>query len=149
MVRRIQTIWLDEDFGPTEPASAGGEGAIEGLEQKILALAPHGEAQTWYRSQALQMGSGIAQVRFLLSNQMAGTELPTPFLVVLVSRSAAIFVSFGLFARPNGTVIVSLLASAMAVAGAIFLILELSSPFAGIIRISSAPARATLALLGQ
>jgi hypothetical protein len=35
------------------------------------------------------------------------------------------------------------------VAGAIFLILELALPFAGVIRVSSAPFRSALAHLGQ
>ena len=60
-----------------------------------------------------------------------------------------IFVSFGLFAPFNATVVSSLFVSALSVSGAIFLILEMYSPYDGLIQISSAPLRAALAHLGQ
>jgi hypothetical protein len=73
----------------------------------------------------------------------------TPLLVVLVLWLTIIFVSFGLFAPPNATVLASLAVSALSVSGAIFLILEMYSPYSGLIQISSAPLRAALAHLGQ
>ena len=72
-----------------------------------------------------------------------------PVLVVLTFWVTALFVSFGLFAPFNTTTIVSLLMSALSVSGAIFLILEMYTPYAGLIQISSAPLRAALAQLGQ
>jgi hypothetical protein len=47
-----------------------------------------------------------------------------------------LFLGFGLFARFNTTVTVALLVGALSVAGAIFLILELSEPYRGLMRIS-------------
>jgi hypothetical protein len=47
------------------------------------------------------------------------------------------------------TVVVSLFLSAVAVSGAVLLILEMYTPFAGWIRVSSVPLRAALAHLGQ
>lgn len=58
---------------------------------------------------------------------------------------ASIFVSFGLFARPNTTVMVALFVCALSLSSAIFLILELDRPFEGLIQISSAPMREALA----
>jgi hypothetical protein len=72
-----------------------------------------------------------------------------PFLVVLVFWLSMIFASFGLFAPVNSTVIVVLFVCALSVAGAIFLILELDQPFAGLIRISDEPMRKALAIIGQ
>jgi nitric oxide reductase large subunit len=72
-----------------------------------------------------------------------------PFLVVLVCWLAFIFMSFGLFARPNTTVIVALFVCALSFSSAIFLILELDQPFKGLIQISSAPLREALGRLGQ
>jgi hypothetical protein len=70
-------------------------------------------------------------------------------LVVLVAWLTIIFISFGLFAPRNMTVVVSLFVSALSVSGAIFLILEMYSPYAGLIHVSAAPLRAVLAHLGQ
>jgi hypothetical protein len=65
-------------------------------------------------------------------------------LIVLVAWLAIIFMSVGLFAPPNATVIVALMLSALSVAGAIFLIPEFDMPFDGVIQISSTPMRNAL-----
>jgi nitric oxide reductase large subunit len=52
---------------------------------------------------------------------------------------ALTFVSVGVFAPPNATVLVAQLLAAFSVSGAIFLILELDRPFSGLVRISNAP----------
>jgi hypothetical protein len=70
-------------------------------------------------------------------------------LIVLVAWLAIIFMSVGLLARPNATVIVALMLSPLSVAGAIFLIPELDMPFDGVIQISSAPMRNALNHLGH
>jgi membrane-bound ClpP family serine protease len=46
-------------------------------------------------------------------------------------------------------VVASLFVSALSVSGAIFLVLEMYTPYTGVISISSAPLRAALAHLGQ
>lgn len=70
-------------------------------------------------------------------------------LAILISWLATLFVGFGLLARPNATVITSLAISALSVSSAIFLILELFSPYTGVIKVSSAPFRAALLQLGK
>ena len=45
--------------------------------------------------------------------------------------------------------ITSMFASALSVSGAIFLMLEMYAPYAGLVQISNAPLRAALAQLGQ
>jgi len=70
------------------------------------------------------MAFDLAGTRVLLFEQL-GSSIPAPFLVVLVFWLGIIFVSFGLFAPRNGTVIAAFLVCALSVSGAIFLILEL------------------------
>jgi hypothetical protein len=60
-----------------------------------------------------------------------------------------LFASFSLFARPNATVVSTLLICALSVAGAVFLILELDRPFDGVIKISSDPLQLALEQLGR
>ena len=60
-------------------------------------------------------------------------------LIVVICWLMLIFLSFSLLAPPNPTATVALMASALSVAGAIFLILEMDLPFEGMIRISSEP----------
>jgi hypothetical protein len=148
-LRKLQTIWPEEDFGPKEPAEVDGEPAIEAEQHILLRLAPGNDAQTWYRARALEMVSQVQQLRWLLVSHQAVSAIPTPLLVVLVFWATAIFVSFGLLARPNPTLLFALFVCALAVACAIFMLFELDSPFTGLIKISSGPARAALAVLGQ
>jgi hypothetical protein len=70
-------------------------------------------------------------------------------VVVLIFWLTIIFISFGLFAPRNPTVVASLSVSALSVSSAIFLILEMYSPYAGLIHVASAPLRAALAHLGH
>ena len=81
--------------------------------------------------------------------EQEASSVSKPILVILVFWLTAIFISFGLFAPRNTTVMTSLFVAGLAVSGAIFLIMEMYEPFAGLIEISSAPLRATLTQLGQ
>ena len=73
--------------------------------------------------------------------------IPMPFLVVLIAWLAIIFASFSLFAHNNATTIVALGVFALSASASIFLILELSQPFTGLMTISSEPLRNALAPL--
>lgn len=88
----------------------------------------------------------MAQIRLLLFAQ-PGDAMSTPFLVVLVLWLTLIFTSFSVFARPNATVCVVLLVCILSASSAIFLILEMGSPFNGLMQISSAPLRNALVAL--
>ena len=96
----------------------------------------------------LQIAVELGRTRSLLIEDRADSSIPMPFLVVLVFWLAVLFASFGLFGPPNATVIGTLFVCALSVSGAIFLILELDQPVAGLIRISSAPLRNALTHLG-
>ena len=100
------------------------------------------------KSQAVQLINELGQMRWLLYEQEE-SSISMPLLIVVVSWLAVMFISVGLYAPPNLTVIVALMLAAMSVAGAIFLILELDMPFDGILKISSAPMRNALEHLGQ
>jgi membrane-bound ClpP family serine protease len=90
----------------------------------------------------------IGQTRWLMYEQGAAS-ISMPLVIVLVFWLTALFISFGLFAPRNGTVVASLLISALSVSGAILLILEMYTPYAGLIQVSRAPLGAALAHLGK
>jgi hypothetical protein len=133
---------------------AGGPGRFgsaangEVLYDKIQGLSPKDDVQHSNQAQALNIMVGLGQTRWLVAAQR-GNSVSVPMLVVLVAWLTIIFISFGLFAPRNMTVVVSLFVSALSVSGAIFLILEMYSPYAGLIHVSAAPLRAVLAHLGQ
>ena len=115
---------------------------------KIQELSPKDDAQRALKAQALSILSDISQTRWLMFQQR-GSSFSELFLVVVVSWITIIFISFGLYAPRNATVIVTLLVCALSVSGAILLILELDKPFEGLIQISPVQLRNAIAILGQ
>jgi len=112
----------------------------EGLVERIRDLAPQNENQRWLQAHAVALSEALLDARWAVVSRV-GTSVPVPFLVVLVFWLTMIFVSFGVFAPRNATVMVALCVCALSVAGAIFLILEMNSPFEGLITISPDPLR--------
>ena len=68
---------------------------------------------------------------------------------VLIAWITLIFLSFGYNAPRNATAGVALFLGAAALAACIFLIIEMDSPFEGLIRVSSTPMRDALAHMSQ
>jgi hypothetical protein len=138
-------IWENDraSAAELEPTAMLGESFYDNLEQ----LSPQTDLQRSIKLEAQKMGVDLGQTRWLLSEQR-GRSIPMPFLVLLVFWVTIIFLSFGLFAPPNATVIAALFLCALSVSGAIFLILELDRPFGGLVRISDLPLRNAMAHLG-
>ena len=95
-------------------------------------LSPHNDSQRFLLSQALSSLAKVGQTRLLMVAQTT-SSLPMPLLTVLVFWLTLLFMSFGLFVRPNVVVVVSLFASALAICFAVLLILDMYQPYAGLI----------------
>ncbi|WP_371419426.1 hypothetical protein [Bradyrhizobium sp. CCBAU 051011] len=67
----------------------------------------------------------------------ADDAIPLPFFIVLVFWLVVIFSSFSLFAEPGLIVVVSTLVFALSVSSALFLIVDLSHPFQGLMQVSN------------
>ena len=132
----IQQMWPGEmrrptGFAPNVRAGNLVYGAIQGL-------SPHNDMQTALKTQAASLAVDLGQVRTLLAAQSVAS-ISTPMLIILVAWLVVIFLGFSVLAPPNATAILALMVSALAVSGAILLILELDEPFGGLIGISSEP----------
>ena len=119
---------------------------LEAMQDAILTLAPTDEKHSWLRTQALTLSGSLFEARWLLEQQ-AGSSIPVPFLVLVIFWLAIVFASFGLFAPLNGTAIAALLLCSMAVSGGITMILELDSPFSGLVRISAETMRHAIQII--
>ena len=142
----IQKLWPDRrsEEAEVDPAISTAQ-ALYGSIQK---LAPQNDEQRALKAQALEAVTDLSKTRWLLFAQ-ADTSIPTPFLVIVIIWLGIIFLSFGLFAPTNKTVVVTMIIVALSVSSALFLILELDRPFDGVIQISSAPMRNALNHLGR
>jgi hypothetical protein len=123
-------------------------GGAEILLDRIQALAPKDDRQRALQAQATSIFLDLGLTRWLQYAQ-GSSSISMPLLVVLVFWLTIIFISFGLFAPENGTVFAGLFVSALSVSAAILLILELYSPYSGLIQLSSAPLRNALMQLGK
>jgi hypothetical protein len=110
--------------------------SAELLYQEILKLTPQNESQRLLQSRAIAGITDLGKVRLLLFAKVGGS-IPTPFLVVLVFWLTIIFINFSLFADMNATVIAALCVFALSASASLFLILELSQPFTGLMMIPS------------
>jgi len=115
---------------------------------KILELSPKDENQRSLKAQALSVAFQLSQTRWLFLAQDAA-PVPSLLLAMLIGWPILLFLSFGVFAPRNLMVLIGLLVAALAVCGAILLIVEMYRPQVGLIRISDAPLRAALSQLGQ
>jgi len=142
----VDVTWARDGSNQTRPAHSAAN--QEALFDKIQELSPQNDKPRFLQSQALSMTVKLGQTRSLMTAQKT-SSVPMPLLAILVFWLVLLFISFGLFVRPNITVLVSLFASALAVCAAVFLILEMYQPFSGLIRVSEAPLLAALAQLAQ
>ena len=143
--REIDRVWPKDRARAPQLEPGGSAGIGHG---KIQDLSPKDDAQRSLKAQALSILTDIQQTRWLMFVQR-GSSFPMLFLVVVVSWLTIIFTSFGLFAPRNATVIATLLVCALSVTAAILMILELNTPFEGLIQISPAQLRDTLMVVGQ
>ncbi|MGO9622011.1 MAG: hypothetical protein ACLPT6_11475 [Desulfobaccales bacterium] len=145
----IKRVWPEDNSGQAIPEAPQGSVPIEAIQDQLRHLSPRNDVQRSVQSRALEVSNEIAEGRWLLIEQLGERSLPMPFFVLMVFWLTIIFTSFGLFSPRNATVITVLLICTLSAAGSLFLILELDTPYAGLIKVSSAPLRTALTYLGH
>jgi hypothetical protein len=128
LVMRLHQIWPEGDAERLDPKAVSEGPGIETIQRKLLDLAPQNDAQRWLRSTALHLW---------------------PFLAIMVFWFVVIFMSFGMFAPRNSSVIISLFVCALSLAGSIYLIVDMDQPYSGFIKLSNAPVLTALDQIGR
>ena len=131
----ITRLW-PESASPQSAVASDGTG--EALFATIQNLVPRDETQRSLRDQAVGLALELAELLELLVVH-ASPSISQPLLLAVVAWLFLIFLSFGLQAPANATTNFSLAITAVSVAGAVGLILELDRPFDGWIQVSSQP----------
>ena len=147
---RIDTIWPQGSSKPAnlDPTVSGAGTEAEGLEGAIRALKPRDDSQRALQSRALDMTEVLLQARWLVLAAIQ-PSVPVPFLVILLFWLTITFASFGLFAPRNAMVLTVFFVCALSVSLAVFLVLEMDSPFDGLLKVSAEPMRYAYAHLNQ
>jgi hypothetical protein len=146
--RRMDALFSDE---AAERDAVDGRSAVnraEAIDSQLLALTPDSPVQQALQARAVSLDAEIDMTRALMHAQRQDS-IPVALLLVLGSWLTIIFTTFGLFAPRNAVAVGALLACAVSASGAVFLILEMNSPFTGVITLSTAPMRDALQFLGQ
>jgi hypothetical protein len=141
---RLSSQSTSNTSSSADPASL----SAESLGEAILNLSPQNEIQRSLRQSAMSTMYDLGQRRWLMYEQTV-SGLPRPLLIVLVVWLGLLFLGFGLLTAPNATAIASLFLAAMSVSGAILMILDMYSPYRGLIEVSQEPLRVALLHLGR
>lgn len=121
---------------------------LERIQAAVRALAPQTDAQRGLQTRAIEISGEMASSRWLMVMQSQGS-ISTPMLVIMVFWVSIIFAAWGVFSPRNMIVVMALLACALSVSLATFLILELDRPLTGWIRVSPIPVREAISHLGE
>jgi hypothetical protein len=133
----VDRIWREQDTTSAKATPFEATLQADLFFDSLLNLTPRNDAERITQTKAIQLGIELAQTRVLFAQ--SSYSIPKSFIGVLIFWLTAIFISFGLFARPNFLIVATLFVSALSASTAIFLILELSHPFTGLMSISSDP----------
>jgi hypothetical protein len=139
---------LGDGESATSPNTVSDDTGIEPVQDKLRAMTPQTEAQRWLLARALQVSGDIEEAHWLMSER-SEAGFPWPFLTILVFWLVTLFVSFGLLAPRNATVLCTIFLCALSVSSAVFLIVDMEHPFVGFVQVSSAPLRDALEQLGR
>jgi len=129
-----------DDLFPNYPANVdlGNQSTYELLqevEDLVLAIKPMNARDQWWLNQAMILAGKIGDARFLLAQQV-GHGTPRAALVLLVFWLALLFASFTLFAPSNVISTATVTLCAVAIAGAVGMILELERGFGEMVHVS-------------
>jgi hypothetical protein len=141
-----------DDLFPTTRAASPNPGnlatvtLLDHVQDAVLALQPRDPAQEWRKSQALQRSAEIASAPWAIAEEDQERQ-GRPVVIVVTFWMGILFAAYGMFTPRHATAIAVLLLTALAVTSAIFVILEASSPFSGLIHIPSTPLDEAVALV--
>ena len=116
--------------------------------RQIDELRPTIDAQKSLQSKAADLIASIQDLR-LGTRLEIDNSVTWPFLSILISWAALLFFGFGLLARFNTAAVVTLAVGALSVASAILLILELNTPYSGMLRLPPTPILEAIDALGK
>lgn len=139
----LAETWPDTPNVHVKVESVTSELMLEAVGHQIRILQPATPLLSELRTEALERYKAVTTLRWSVVAE-AVTAVPPIFIGVLIVWLTLIFVSFGLFAPVNRVSMVVFFLCSASLAGALFLILELSGPFDGVIRVPSSAMRDAL-----
>ena len=134
------------DFAATNFAEAVRN--LRDRQKALESLHPSTDAQKQALADAKATVAAIGQARLQMSFALA-SPVSYPLIRIVVGWGIFLFCGFGLMAKGHVMSLVAVLVGAMAVSTAVYMILDLSSPYLGMFRASSLPLEQVLAVMGK
>jgi hypothetical protein len=125
--------------------------AVRGLRREegdLASLHPSTDAQKQALGQANTIVEAIGQARLQMSFALSN-PVSYPLILIVAGWATALFCGFGLMSRGHAMSVVVVLVGAVAVASSVYMILDLSSPYTGVFRPSTAPLEQVLEVMGK
>lgn len=140
-------VWPEIPKGATKSSEAfKQESSILGLTKMITALKADSPETLQMKNDALVIATQLNQERWQITVEST-SKLPMTLVVIPVLWITFLTFVYGVFSPRNPTVIMVLLFCSMSIAGAIFLICEMSMPLDGSIKVPSQPFRTALEMM--
>ena len=146
---------IDEIWGANESDSSfvaqNFSAAVESLRNRDKALAelhPSTDAEKQALAAATSTVDAIGQARLQMSFALSN-PVSYPLILMVVGWATFLFCGYGLMSKGNPMSIAVGAVGAIAIASAVYLILDLSDPYSGLFRTSSAPLEQVLAVMGK
>jgi hypothetical protein len=153
VVRQPLVVYVQRVAGDASPtgetpvdANRLSEHLLTEIGTRLGALVPADAARSSLLQDAGQRLQKVVELRWILIEQSEGA-IPWPLIAMLVAWLVLIFASFGFRAPRNAITVATCVVSAVLIAGALYLILDMDVPFSGPIQISPAPLQRALAEL--
>jgi hypothetical protein len=138
----VDRIWREKRSAVQDSAFTSASLA-EQVNGAITALAPADDAQRALKLRIELASAEIARTRLLMFAD-SETAILTPFLLILIFWLAVVAASYSLFVAPGRIVVAALFLFALSISSALFLVADLSQPFAGLMQIPKEQLRRTL-----
>lgn len=146
----IDDVWgereSDEDFIAENFAAA-----VRGLRKEegdLASLNPSTDAQKKALALANSIVEAIGQARLQMSFALTN-PVSYPLILIVVGWAMALFCGFGLMSKGHMMSVVVVLVGALALSTSVYMILDLSSPYTGVFRASTAPLEQVLEVMGK
>lgn len=147
--QQLRYFWPSDEVGALRAdADKAAAAPLGKLTAELVRLSPRSEGEKALQLEAIGLAADLSRTRWVALAESGGT-IPGPFLAVLVLWLTSMFAGLGLITARNGTVMLATFVCALAVSAAILLILELDTPYHGLIRISDLPLRLAADQIGR
>jgi hypothetical protein len=144
----VRLIWSGGGPDTGGVAALENSNAREAVDDAIRALAPKTDEQRDCRAEALSLAADLRAKRWQMIARYH-TSTPLALLVALDAWLAVFFASIGLLTPPSRTVSAALGVCGVCVASAILLVVELSRPLDGLLKVSDEPLEDAIAHIGR